>query len=331
MLRGCYDEHDVNRVVDLCKKYAIAYLKMKKVSGSFFISGDTIDSLAYSFIADIFERCEEGHFVNLEHYFNDKPVEKAEFHQIEQELRRLVFTKVNDNLFRHFGEHDPSLRKIIRNIKLALESAPINACIELRGNRLIVNDENSKSHLPSFPPEFLEIYLCSGVDQSTLIPDIVHKTVEILNHQQLYRKEISITQMAVSIRKCFVNLHYEQENITQNTMQKLLNGDMNHFIGKSTEQIQDKVRPKYIRNGKMTPEEFDKYLAAATDILKAQFTDTEEKKDSQYEYLAVYFKDLEYPVFRKKYRSKLEYFVRLIREDMIRRFKNDYLKIKQTG
>ena len=328
LISGTYEEQDVNHIVEICKNFALAYLKMKNKNVSFHYSENEFNSLAYDFIADIFKRDEAGHFINLADYFAGKEIDRLASHKIEIEIRRLVFTKVNDNLFRHMGDQDPSLKKIIRNIKLALNSKKkLQEIVEINDNRIIIKKNSDKSALPELPPEFLEIYLCSSVNQSSQIPEIVIEAVGVLMNQDLYQKEISITQLAISIRNSYVLIQEKNdEEISQQSIRKLMNGELSKFITDSRHQVQSKILPKYIKNDKMQKEDVHKYFSAASKIVQSQFIDNPGSKDSHYEYLVEEFGEVDYKDFRQSYRQRLEYFVKLIRQELVRRYRKDLSK-----
>ena len=331
LLSGEYTEQNLNSVVEFFKRYAVSYIRMKRKAGNSFFQNEDINSVAYNSISELFSRNDDNRFPNLERYFSDKQIGKLRDHELEPEIRRLVFTKVNDYIYRRIGEFDPSLKKIIRNIKLALTSGSFDKDLHVSGNTIILKSETEEGDLPELPPEFLEIYLCDRVEQSSQIPCILSEVIEIIDRQQLYQKKIGITSLALSIRNTFTALQQHREQEENRTMRTILNGDLEKFIGISKKNVQEKIASKYSQNGKLEPHEVEKYFMAAADIIKDQFVDDKQFENSQFEYLSSYLENVDYESFRDIHRQRLEYFVRLVRKEMINMFKKDLFQNQQTG
>lgn len=331
LLSGVYSEKDLNRVVEFFKRYAVGYIRMKRKVGNSFCRIDDIESVAYSSISELFSRDADDRFPNLERYFGSKPVGRLPDHELEPEIRRLIFTKVNDYLYRRLGDYDPSLKKIIRNIKSAFASGDFDRYTEISGNTVYLKSHICEDTLPELPHELLEIYLCSRINRSSMIPEILAAAIEIIDRQELYQKRIGITALALSIRNSFIALqnHHEQEE--NRTMRTILNGDLEKFIGISKKNVQEKISAKYLKSGKMDRDEMQSYFSAAADILNDQFVDEKQFKDSQFEYLNSYMKNLDYEQFRNLHRKRLEYFVKLVRVEMIDLFKKDLFSNQQSA
>jgi hypothetical protein len=93
------------------------------------IRNERLEDLAWDFIADLFEKDDENMLSTFCQYFNEESLVQMDETDVQSELRKLVFTKVDDNIFRAVGEKDPSLRKIIRNLKLAIRDRECEMCV----------------------------------------------------------------------------------------------------------------------------------------------------------------------------------------------------------
>ena len=78
-------------------------------------------TLALDCIADTFQRDENGHFTTLITYFESLNWRQLSDADLTIALRRLIFSKVNEGLFRSYRAEDPNLARIIRNIKEAVK------------------------------------------------------------------------------------------------------------------------------------------------------------------------------------------------------------------
>ena len=110
---------DTRSMAELCQRVAIVYLSGKVSSGHLDPARFGLDlrDLAVDSVADLFRRSQDGQFPSFQRYFT--PLRKSLVSEAEYlgALRRLLFSHINQHLFRLHREFDPSLGKIIRNIK----------------------------------------------------------------------------------------------------------------------------------------------------------------------------------------------------------------------
>lgn len=304
---------------------ALSYLRMKASSRKLYmIRGERLEDLAWDFIADLFEKNSDGELVKLQDYFDGSEIGEYSNHEIRIELRKLVFTKVEDNIFRALGEKDPSLRKIIRNLKLAVRdnNCEQRVCYE-NGTLIVCEDE--KKNLPVMPSEFMQIKLCSRLEEKMQIPEILIEVIEILHQQDQYQKRFSLVALATIIRETFVHFHESKSDSKKRPKADLylLNGEFEIFLQKSADKVRSTTGSKYLEKGKITEKELFIYTNAAKDIVRDYFLD-EQKDLSQFEYLKKYLPDIEYSEFRENNRQILEYLVKLIRNEIVGIFKDDW-------
>ncbi len=130
----------INEFIFLCRKIALVHLRRKIASGrlslDFFRA--TLDDLALDTVADLFNRDETGKFVQLEAYFEGLSIEESSGEDLLTYTRRLVCSRVNQNLFRLYHENDPSLGKILRNVKLAVGALQNFTVVERFNEQCIV-------------------------------------------------------------------------------------------------------------------------------------------------------------------------------------------------
>lgn len=319
------DREELRTVIDRCHSMALAYLRMKAASRQLYmIRNERLEDLAWDFIADLFEKDDENMLSTFCQYFNEESLVQMDETDVQSELRKLVFTKVDDNIFRAVGEKDPSLRKIIRNLKLAIRDRECEMCVCYRDGMICV-DTKSDPHLHPMPSEFLQMKLCKRLDDRKQIPDILTEVIDILLDQSEYRKEISLVKLAKIIRETFVHIHgVEDHDITfPKAAHEILNGEFESFLEKSAKRIISENGTKYIDKGKLTERELYFYIYAAKDIVRDHFINGKTEY-SQFEYLKQHMPELEYEEFRSQNRQVVEYLVKLIRSDLVQRFKNDW-------
>ncbi|NBC65890.1 MAG: hypothetical protein GVY07_09590 [Bacteroidetes bacterium] len=287
------------------------------------IRGERLEDLAWDFIAELFEKDENGRLVKLQEYFDYMSLDELNHSDLTIELRKLVFTKVEDNIFRAVGEKDPSLRKIIRNLKLAIRDCDCNhrVCYE---QGFIIIDKNDRDNLPVMPSDFMQIRLSSRLEEKMQIPDILAEAIDVLLKQDRYQKKISLVSLASVIRLTFVHFHETTAEEKQlNADESIITTEFQEFLEESVEDVRISTGYSYVRKGKISHDELDKYIFAAKDIVHDYFNNGK-TEPSQFEYLKNYMPDLEYDHFRRNNRQILEYLVKLIRKDLIETFKENW-------
>jgi hypothetical protein len=322
-----YDRKDVNRLVRLCHRYAYSYLRMKRSAGNYFvIENENIEDLALDFIAELFQKEKDGSLVALQGYFKDKDLNTCTDADVKIELRKLVFTKVDDNLFRYYGEKDPSLRKIIRNLKLAVRERNCSHAVCYRDGFLIVDDDEP-GNATIMPADFMQMRLCSRIQGEMQIPEIIIHVIDIIREQDSHRKRFPLVILASIIRESFVILHDEThpQNVRSAAESNLLKNDLDKYIDDTVERIKNDIGPRYINKGKLQPETIDHFFNAATDIVRDDFSE-QENGFSQYDHIRKYDENLDYEQYRRKHRPVLEYLVKLIRKDLVNFFRKDWAR-----
>lgn len=291
-------------------------MKSKKGS-SFLFRYDRLEELAWDFIADLFQKDEQENLIVFQTYFERSDLELP-ISKLKIKLRRLVFSKVDDNIHRHYGEKDPSLKKIIRNIKLAVREQKCGLRVCFQNGTLIVEEEKKKGKKPLMPPDFLQARLCARLGEQMQIPETLAHSIDILLHQDHYRKEYPVVSLARIIRESFVSLQKGQheECVKPVAESNILIEEFDLILQESKHRIKDKVGSRYLRIGKMDRDELEIYFETASDIIKNNFIEPHSSL-SQFDQMQQHVDDLDYDQFRNDYRPVLEYLVKLIRDDLV--------------
>lgn len=329
-INNSYDRLDVNKIISACFNLAVTTLRIKSASfSSFMIRDENLEDLAWDFIADLFQKNEGGELIVLAEYFKGRNLESLTDGDIQMELRRLVSSKVDDNIFRFYGERDPSLKKIIRNIKLAVKDQECEGRVCYQNGYLIVEQKNEYTNLEDMPAEFMQMRLCSRLSEKLMIPDILVEVIDILSGQEEYKKRFALVTLATIIRDSFVLIQDSKSgNTGPDVYSEMLQKELDEFLGKSVSKVKETISKHYIEKGKADPREMDIYFRAAKEIVKSNFEGTSGCM-SQFDQLKVHYDQLEYEQFRNQHRSVLEYVVKLVRDDMLNAFKKDWAHFQQ--
>jgi len=303
---------------------ASAYLK-KKIKSGFRINGLaglSLDEIAWDSIADLFERDEKGVFHKLRTVlrspYTSGTTELTNNDELEVLVHRAVMGKVNDSLFRIQREHDPSLGKLIRNLKNAAKDAPVSL-IRIAGTLWIVLEDDNSELLP-MPPEFFEARLASGIRSGLTLPDVLKQSISILADQDLYRKCIPLTQLACIIRSAYILTECEPEIRDTDT---LAHQDHIKMVTFALQKVEPRMYATYLKSRKVCPEIWLIYMECVRDILIARYQTGGSNGLSYYDFLKEKLIHLEKDVYQVHHRSSLEYLVKVAHNQMLHLYRKD--------
>ncbi len=127
MIRENCPEAAANAVVRRAYQLALVRLRQLMNSGRLHLHsfGIPVEGVAFDCIAELFQRDEEGRFVDIADYFSgDRSMDLMDEDEARHHFRVLVFRKLQDGISRLYRENDPILSRLIRNIKVAFCGTP---------------------------------------------------------------------------------------------------------------------------------------------------------------------------------------------------------------
>lgn len=319
------DSRACRKVAEYCHQNALAYLNYKLDNSDNKLLKGYLgkDDLAWDCIAGLFKRDEDGHYVILREFFDDKNLDKLSENETKMALRRLVFSKVNDGIFRNFGSYDPSLRKIIRNIKLAVKDIEDLQIRNLKGQKILQLPADDQTNLPGIPVEFLEIRLFHRIGQKMTTPEIIEEVKQILESQQLYRPSISLSQLAISIRKVYARMNNVTEEDYSDERDTYMNGEVKACLRAAIKEQKKQLLGTYVESGKMERKRFETYFKAVEDVIRDKFIKKNPNADTYFEHLQTYWPDLTKQEYRKEHRQYLEYLMKKTRHHFLEKLRKD--------
>lgn len=328
-----YGTRECRFIIKRAHTIALAYLRLKAVSGHLYTqSGERLEDLAWDYIADLFERDHNDVFTVLRKIFGDFDFTEASKAETEQHFRRIIVTKVNDNIFRANGDFDPSLKKIIRNLKNAIVSGNIDENVAIEdGYLMLKNVKREGSFRPVKPSEVLEKQLCSRITETMQTPEVLQEAVFILKESRMFDKKISLTALAICIRKAFVHVQ-KPDGLPQNRLsaESELHAESLEFqLEKASLKIRNKLGEKYLKRKVLDEETLNCFLDASKAIIREEFSE-EHADGSQFELLEKEMPGLTHTEFRDKYRGVLEYIVKKMRAGIIDFYQKDWIKTFST-
>lgn len=310
----------IKAFADLCHRMALAYLGKKAKGGhlnpSFF--GLSLEDLAFDCIAALFERGPKGRFTQLEGYFQD-PHHKSD-EQLLARTRRLVFSAVEQELFSHYGEMDPGLSKLIRNLKRAAKQHERLFLERPDGELWIVckDEQKEANDQPLMPGEFLEKRLMPYLEQNITAPQVLEAFETVILPQRLYRKALPVTLLAQSVRAGLAKLKEEaraSSAANEYHADRLQPEEIRQMIQASVKATQKAKRPSYVGKGKVDPSTYGHYFQAIEELLTDRFVGPQ-NAETFYEHLNNQL-SLSKQAYQQKHRTRLEYLVQLTRQQFL--------------
>lgn len=325
VLSGNYSQDHLNRLIAVCHALAVTLLRSKFSAGKINIglAGLSFDDLAYDCIADLFQRNEDGKVIQLNAYFEGLDCAAATEQVLLSHLRRLVFSKVTQGLFRVYQECDPALGKILRNVKLAINLLGNFTEVERFGETCIAPSLcDQRPDLPSFDPYELRTILFGQIKRNDRIPDIIAKLSLVLRQQELNSRIVPLIPFALMLRAYFADAGRE-ESSNPSVEADLLTEDVRSIIAKATNTLKQEMHEKYVGRRKVCEAEFDNYFLVIQDKLTTVFIGRNGEDFSFYEGLRSLSPDVTREVYHKKHKNIIEYLARLAYGRVVEQFRKE--------
>lgn len=313
----------VKNVATLCHQIALIYLRQKAKTGRlrFIAGGMSREDFATDAIAELFQRDEQGRFVKFIPYFHELDWEHKSEEELLAAMRRLVFGKVNQSVCRFYREADPSLGKLLRNLKIAVKASPRFLLVHKAGEAwLSLAAEETPARLPVMPPEFLEAHLMSRLRGEPDVKQILALLAEILAEQETYRKGFPLTGLALIIRSTFTNLHValEQES---NGHEHFAPDEIVQMIAISAATTKSRMHASYVGKNKVEASTFAAYFVAIQEALGDEYIHANGISKTYFEHLRRHLPQLAHENYRKHHRCHFEYLAKLTRKEFLSRAK----------
>jgi hypothetical protein len=318
-------EREVNRFIALCHALASAFVQSKISTGRLHVQlvGLNYSDIAYDCIADLFQRDSAGSFVQLNAYFGGISIAETSDAQLLALLRRLVFSKVNQNIFRLYQEVDPALGKILRNLKIAITTLG-NFIEHNRFGELCIAPSlcETLEHLPSLDATRLEQLLQSVSRPNDNVPTILAKLSLSVREQEEHSRIVPLLSVAWCIKSLYRTMKEESES-PSSADSKLFLEDAITVIRETCESVKRENYPTYVHKKKIDVTVFSNYFVAIERNLVQTLLGGDQMDVSLYEHLKELLPELTKEEYRRKHKHVLEYLTRMTRERALSRLKKN--------
>jgi hypothetical protein len=324
MLAGSHTREQLNSFVAVCHTLARAFIDSKSTTGTLRTIYDLNSSdLAYDCIAELFHQDERGCYLQLQSYFGGIPVTTAQDEEMLAHVRRLVFSKVNQGIFRMYSESDPSLAKILRNIKLAVHSLQNFIEIERFGETCIAPSLcDTLEHLPQPDRSELEQRFSPITKGTEFIPELLAKLSIYLREQHEHSRIIPLVSVGLLFRSAYTR-GTDSTLITESTEGEIAKADSISIIRQACCETRNHIAPKYVGSGKIPEELFATYFQVVEESIIEKFVGRNGHDGSLFEQLQMHIPSLSKKDYAQKHRNKVEYFLKMAEKETRKSLKHD--------
>lgn len=251
----------VRRFADRIHQMACSYLKVQKSRHYelFNYIGSDVDSFAWDAVADLFSQKEEPLQV-FGKWFAElgNTLSPTEF---EMECRRRVFRQINDHIFYCYQKWNPSLFKIIRNIKRCVRDELSNELIIDETSQILrLKQHTAKASL--IEAHILHIRLAKRIKQAKHIPDVVRAVRDLFRYYEGEAVSVSVNDLAILILEADIDQH-EEVFATEVASSSLLHQkDVALLVKQAIKKSSRTLHLTYVKKQKLSPQEFNACIKA---------------------------------------------------------------------
>lgn len=273
--RGEYTEHQLRELHRLVYTIARQLVKRKIHSGKLRLDFIRLseNDITHDSIAELFTRNDVGELTEIRKYFEHQHlnIETEPEEHLLMHFRRLIFTVVNDNIFRLYQEADPALGKILRNLKIALnKSDNFKFVVKFDEPFLIVSHGDPLAHLRTMDDDTLSREIMTLMRSDPDFPQILLRLYTFLVVQDRYQRCVRLMSLAQAIKAAYAHFNVtETDAVTAED--RSMESDVITLIKETCREITATTKPRYVENGKVDAERFDTYMRAIQDVLKNEF------------------------------------------------------------
>jgi hypothetical protein len=313
LVAGTASHEQVNGVIAACHALAASFLASKSSAGLLIrTQGLTLDDLAYDCIAELFRQDTSGFYIQLQSYFAGISIATVSDEELLSHLRRLVFSKVNHGVFRLCSEADPSLARILRNMKLAMQSLRQWIEVDRFGEPcMLPGMTETLEHLPPFERDELTTALENAVTGKELIPELLGKLARVLREQHACSRIIPFMTVGMVIRACYERKALPATEVTAEGTEIPI--DLQAIVRDACRATRIGVAEKYLAREKVTGDQLDLYFAVIERELYGRYANDGHAHASLFEILRDLRPEITKHDYIRRHRNRLEYLLKLVR------------------
>ncbi|MGA9119878.1 MAG: hypothetical protein WB699_10980 [Bacteroidota bacterium] len=302
--------------VHICHAVALTLLERKAATGQLTpsILSLPLRDLAFDCIADLFTLNEEKIPVQIQVYFECVDLESISEEETLSYLRRLVFSKVRNGLFRTYNEMDPTLGKILRNIKLGASLA--GEFVE--GDRFGDTVLSATGCDPLFGKPLLDreslFRILSRIHRpDSRIPSMLSALSSHIREQSDYCRVVPLVPLGLALRDFLSSSRIHPDEPETHIDLDLDSGTFQRIVEEACSSVERQMRRKYTVSGGIDEALYKSYFDVIAATLISEACETE-MEGSLFHRLQTRYPDLNEEEYRSNHRNTVEYLMKLVRK-----------------
>ncbi len=313
----------VDEFVMFCRKTAVVLLRKKIAGGKLNLNHISlcVEDLALDCVADLFSRNAQGGFIQLQVYLRGTDVETMTEADLTAYMRRLVFAKVNQGIFRIYHDIDPSLSRLIRNIKISIHALENYVIVDRFGEQYIVPAAcDPLEHLPLIEPAALKEGLRQVAGKSETIPNLLAHLSRCLREQDECCRLVPLVQVALCFRSLYSATQVEDATPSEAEMAATVS-DATEVISRACRWVKERAHKKYVVPGKVCAEMLAHYFTVVETALVHAILDRDGDDVRYFDELSKLVPELSKEEYRVNHKSKIEYLGRITHRRALKELK----------
>ena len=324
---GEYSDGQLRALYSLAHTISLQLLRRKAAAGK--IKTDllsmSLPDMACDSVAELFRRGDHNDLVEFRRYVESKeiPIDNLSNEALMVHMYKLVYTAVNDNIFKMYNEADPVLGKIIRNLKYAAEHSTEFKLIEQFDTQfLLLSPYDPLLHRRTMSDEFLEQEVFSIMSENHETEKILARLAEVLRSQDVYQRKIRLLALAVTMKNGYERFR-SQEIAEAATMDSFSEQhDYRTIIHEACSAISREMKSRYVDKGKVDQQTFFYYMKAVERTLLSEFSQDHEQRLSYFDALQHELPLMKKEEYADRHRTMFEYLAKLTKERARKMLKN---------
>ncbi|MBO6576036.1 MAG: hypothetical protein JJ896_09690 [Rhodothermales bacterium] len=239
-----------------------ALVRMRRRSGRWAFLDTALDDrdVALDALAEAFQTDAAGCMVRIASYLEAIDWKRLDDEQLVTALRRFVFRKVEDGVYRMFQERDPQLSRMIRSLRGAVERRSDVQLVRFERRQWVCLTGSLPSHNGSpIPVELLERRLV--VREGHRGTELLEATVRVLSNQSMHLPAVPVVSLALAIRASLARLQRPEPPATTPAEE----AQWQEAVVRATTAVSRGLRESYA--GKLPQEWLERYARAAQLVL----------------------------------------------------------------
>jgi hypothetical protein len=314
VLSDCPLPFHVRGFVETCHAMAVVCLRGRLRSDSHHPStaGLSIEDIATDCIGSLFERTAGGEFRLLRHYYESARWDRLSDAELLSCTRRLVFSRVHQELCRLWKQGDPSLQKLLRNFKNALRTNRrlVTRRIGHDAWLFIRAADDEPAILQEMSAEYFEAHLTPRLQAGMSMRQVTDAVVAVLDEQGWYRKGLPLISVTLGIRNCFARF-----GPATSAEDEVFPDDRRPLLDAAVRAVQSRMFPSYVGRGKIDSATFALYLRTVFNILHDQYILGNGDARTFYNYFCFHRPGTTRAEYRRRHQGHLEYLVKLTKQE----------------